>query len=210
MRENFTRGDPVDIVCFGIGRFADCGIATHQLGFIYSLNRTLNPGPDRPRIQFHEPALSPLEQHVLAKLNCDWHPANVEGKLRIRTDRKTLVFLPHCPKQLTNNFLWANWSADRLTQCALLCNSFQTLHDSTPQRFLHVDAAYIVRLHPYTHELPLRNWLHFEERFNDTALHTFGAVPPGDQLCEPNPVEPCYPAGGSELITAQFDAIQLQ
>lgn len=162
------------------------------------------------RIQFHEPVLSAAEQRILHQLHCDWHPRNVEGKHRIATAGRTLAFLPHCPKQLTNNFLWANWSADRLAQCALLCNSFQLLHDSTPQRFLAVDAAYIVRLRAYTLEQPLRNTFRQRDVFNDIALHTFDAVPAGEQLCEPHPVEPVYPENGSELITAQLDAIRLQ
>lgn len=159
------------------------------------------------RLHFHEPALGAAERAFLAA-HCasTVHPTNVEGRHRLAaTGKHTLVFLPHCPKQLTNNFLWANWRAATLRNCTLLCNSFAALCAAQPHRFLAVDAAFIVRLQlGHTVETALPNTFRQRDIFNDTALHRFDAVP--DAFCERDPVRPVYAANASELICAPTPA----
>lgn len=191
---------PESIVCFGIGRFSNCHIARYQLAFILNLQRDLNTGT--ALLHFHEPALSVNERNFLTQhfANCSVHPTNVEGKHCLKLQQAALIFLPHCPKQLTNNFLWANWNTETLRACTLLCNSFRELCVSQPQRFLNVDAAYIVRLQEYATEKSLPNTFRYRDIFNDTSVHTFANLP--DDFCEPNAVQPVYAPNDSELICA--------
>ena len=38
-----------------------------------------------------------------------------------------LFFLPHCPKQLSNNLLWSNWRPDKLRRLVVVGNSFKRI-----------------------------------------------------------------------------------
>ena len=50
---------------------------------------------------------------------------NEEGKRTV--DKTTVFFMPHCPMQLYNNVIWANWSLN-LSNVIVVGNSF-TLYD---------------------------------------------------------------------------------
>lgn len=191
--------DQIHLICIGIGHFSDCSISRHQLAFILLLKQRFNI----PQIEFHEPILAASEVDILTKLNCSVALENCEGKISI--DRPTIVYAPHCPKQLINNLLWRNWNATALQQLIYIGNSFSNLINSTPNRFLSIDAAFIAQLQPKSVETQLVNNFKFSDIFNDTSAHQFNAV---DQL----PVEfwatankePIYTSDNLELITADL------
>lgn len=194
-----SKNSPLSILCLGIGNFSDCHIARHQLAYILALKQAL-------RITtaiFHEPVLTTSEIKALQSLGCHVHSINLEGKCLL--SEPTLAYLPHCPKQLTNNFLWRNWSSEYLRSLILISNSFAQTIDNTLQRFLDTDAAYITRLHQFTKEQHLRNNYRYTDIFNDTSVHTFEstAEAPAD-FWLPNE-EPCY-VESTELITTQLIA----
>lgn len=192
-----------EIVCFGIGHFGDCSISRHQLAFIVAIKSEFSV----PRCTFHEPILSRSEQRILQRLQCDIHSENLEGKLAIETESLVLIYSPHCPKQLTNNLLWRNWAAERLERIIYVGNSFTNLLQSTPSRFLNVDAKFIVKIQPLTREIVLENKFKFTDIFNDTSIHTF----PSHKLRElatdfwsDSADEPIYSAQAIELITSDL------
>lgn len=159
------------IICFGIGHFSQCTISRHQLAFILAIRGHFNL--TRP-ITFHEPILNIAEIQILKELDCAVYAENLEGKVPITPSenrQNTLVYAPHCPKQLTNNFLWKNWSIDALASTILIANSFANTIDSTPSRFLEIDAKYILKLAAHTHEDAIENNFKFADIFNDTAIH---------------------------------------
>ena len=165
-----------EIICFGIGHFGDCLISRYQLAFILAIKEAFKAN----RIEFHEPILSDAEVNILTKFECQVHPVNVEGKLPLNPETAfTLLYLPHCPKQLTNNLLWKNWSV-QLNKTLLICNSFTNLISSTPARFLCEDASFVVKIQPYVEEIAFENNFRFSDIFNDLSLHTF----PTDRLAK--------------------------
>ncbi|XP_076241835.1 SRR1-like protein isoform X1 [Calliopsis andreniformis] len=94
---------------------------------------------------------------------------NEEGK-RIIKDNLTLVYMPHCPIMLTNNFLYANWSTN-LKNCIFLSTSFQNIiydmqYESNPYE-------YIMRIRPYITEITLQNSFTYEEIFSELNIHFF-------------------------------------
>lgn len=164
------------IVCFGIGRIRHCIVSRYQLAYILALRSHLEVAT----IQFHEPLLT--HQHdteLLNALDCELIATNCEGKLNI--DSTTLAFLPHCPKQLINNLLWKNWSADALQHIILIGNSFASIVQQTPVSCIAQDAGFISRIEPYTSEFTLRNSFEHRNVFNDTAIHFFNT-----ERCEAN------------------------
>lgn len=189
----------IHLICIGIGHFSECSISRHQLAFVLLLKQQFKISS----IEFHEPILTASEVDILTKLNCSVVLENFEGKVRI--DRPTVVYAPHCPKQLINNLLWRNWSATALQQLIYIGNSFSNLVNSTPSRFLAIDAAFIAQLQPICVETELINNFRFSDIFNDTSVHQFNTVEQSskDFWATANK-QPIYTSDNLELITADF------
>lgn len=172
IRHTTTGRPPERILCLGIGRFSECHTSRHQLAYILAIRKAFKR---IEHIEFHEPALSAIEISVLNALHCHVHLDNLEGKIPLKAN--TLAYLPHCPKQLTNNLLWRNWSARSLAAGIILIgNSFAQIVAATPQRFLEKDAKFIGKIAENTVETTLPNTFRFCDIFNDTSVHTFAAV----------------------------------
>lgn len=154
-------------------------------------------------IIFHEPILNISEVNILKALNTEVHKTNLEGKCLL-TDAITLVYLPHCPKQLTNNLLWKNWSS-AINNLILICNSFTQLFEATPKRFLEPDASYITQILPYTKEVHLNNTFKYSDIFNDTSVHCFDTTQVPTEFWK-SPPEPIYSDQNTELISRQLIA----
>lgn len=184
------------IVCIGIGHFSDCSISRHQLAFILSVKELFGFSS----ITFHEPILTRSEVNVLQALNCSVAEKNVEGKVEV--EGETLIYAPHCPKQLINNLLWKNWNVEKLKHLIYIGNSFSNLINSTPIRFLSVDAGFIVKLQLYCEEIELTNDFKFTDIFNDTSVHQFPTLErlPKEFWCKETE-EPIYESDNLELIT---------
>ncbi|XP_050071990.1 SRR1-like protein [Anopheles maculipalpis] len=191
-----------NIICLGLGNFHQCAIARYQLAFIRCLREQTNLAV---RAQFFDPVFSRSEVETLHTLGETVLHENLEGKYS--AERKTLFFLPHCPKQIVNNLLWRNWDPNRLANIVLLCNSFSTVVNNNPDRLLRVNAGYILRAVNLFREVPLRNNFRFTDIFNDTSLHYLGAIEevqtPIDWKCTE---EPLYERNDLELISKEVVA----
>lgn len=120
----------------------------------------------------YDPAFRPEEVQTLRALGLEVIGTNEEGKRLVQRDRTTLVFMPHCSRQLTNNFLYANWG-DGLSDCILLSNSLSDTVDNCLLRDVSNTAGYILRIRPYVTEFRLENSFAYEEVFNDLNVHIF-------------------------------------
>lgn len=158
----------VEVVCFGLGRISDCQISRYQLAFLISVKDYLSPS----KVLVHDPIFSRSECSILKKLNLEVIEENCEGNYTTSDNCVTLAYFPHCPKQLTNNFLWCNWGV-KLHNCLLICNSFTTLIDNNPNRIISESVPFIYKIYPYTKEIIVQNNFKFTDIFNDTALHHF-------------------------------------
>lgn len=158
----------VEIVCFGLGHISECNIPKYQLGFLLCLKELCKPD----KVLAHDPIFYKGECDILKSLGIEVISENNEGSYVISNKGFTIVYLPHCPKQLTNNFLWSNWSLN-LSNCILICNSFTSLIENQPARVLIDTVPYIQKIHPHTTELILVNNFTFTDIFNDTSIHHF-------------------------------------
>lgn len=158
----------VEIVCFGLGHIGECQISRHQLAFLLCLKEICGT----EKVLVHDPIFFKSECEVLRQLGLHIIEENNEGSYIISDRGVTVVYFPHCPKQLTNNFLWSNWSKN-LENCILICNSFTTLIDNQPSRISSETVPYIVEIFPFTTETVLKNNFKFTDIFNDTSVHYF-------------------------------------
>lgn len=124
-------------------------------------------------LRIFDPVFSAGEKEILRKFNFEVLEENLEGKYL--AEKPTLFYFPHCPKQLSNNFLWKNLSLENLKNLTLISNSFKNIIDSTPERFLRLNAHYLIEIAPYVTEETLENNFKFTDIFNDTSIHYFQA-----------------------------------
>ena len=108
---------------------------------------------DRKPISVFDPINTKSEENIIQLLGYECTSKNnLEGKYVLKDEplySGTLFYLPHCPKQLTNNILWANWQPETLgaidptsfdSRCEhglyILGNSFERITSSLPDRIL--------------------------------------------------------------------------
>lgn len=158
----------VDVICFGLGHISECNISRYQLALLLCIKEFCSV----PKVSVHDPIFYKSECEILSKLGLLVILENNEGSYVTDESGITLAYLPHCPKQLTNNFLWCNWGV-KLYNCLLVCNSFSTLIDNHPSRIISESVPYIYKIQPHTHEKILKNNFKFTDIYNDTSLHHF-------------------------------------
>ncbi|XP_068634019.1 SRR1-like protein isoform X1 [Battus philenor] len=156
----------LEIVCFGLGHIGECNISRYQLAFLLCLKQSFNLCD----VFVHDPIFYSDECELLRRLGLTVITQNNEGCYVISQKHTTLVYLPHCPKQLTNNFLWSNWGV-QLENCILLCNSFASLLQNQPSRILKEAVPYIYKITSHIDEIVLKNNFQYKDIFNDTSIH---------------------------------------
>ena len=83
----------------------------------------------------------------------------------------SLIILPHCPKQLTNNLLFSNWKPSLIENILVISNSMTNISESV--RKSHVKLVSAVVEHNILEEKKLSNSFKFSDIFNDLSLHSF-------------------------------------
>lgn len=196
LKQELGQQEIKEIICLGIGRISSCYIAKYQLSFISAIKEFFGVS----NIKFFDPVLSSGEKQLLETLRYEVLTENTEGKYSVQ--HPTVFYLPHCPKQITNNLLFSNWNPDNIRNLILICNSFKSVIEKTPERFLRPNAHYILEINPYVNESEIENNFRFSDIFNDFSLHTF----PSDKLSIApasvweNHIQPSYAEEDLELI----------
>lgn len=173
---------------------SECSIARHQLSFLSIIQQKLNI----LSAKIYDPVLSASDKEILERLNFEILSENKEGKYTITSP--TLFYLPHCPKQITNNLLYANWKPENLKNLILICNSFKTIIESTPERLLRPNAHFLLEINPYVTEIELENCFRFKDIFNDFSLHTFEKLEEIPSSFWENSIEPVYSSEDLEFV----------
>lgn len=160
--------DISEIICYGLGQFSQYRSSRCQLALLLCLKARY----ESACVHVYDPAFRSEEIQALRTLGLKVIETNEEGKRVVQRDRTTLVYMPHCSRQLTNNFLFANWG-DGLSDCILLANSLSGTVDDCLRRDVLNTAGYILRIRPYVTEIRLENSFVYEEVFNDLNIHIF-------------------------------------
>lgn len=155
------------IVCLGLGNVSECTTSRFQLAFLLCLQSFCN----NVHIEVCDPAFNKEDKLVLESFGFQVIE-NLEGKFTVNHNETVVFYMPHCPKQLSNNLLWANWGL-QLNCCIIIANSFAKLLETNPKHVILDNAQYILSISPYVVELAVINSFKFYEIFNDTAIHVF-------------------------------------
>lgn len=192
------------IICLGLGNFAQnphsvsAQIASKfQLSFLLALLKTFS-------VQGHvfDPVLTKCEKEILTALGFETPEENLEGRYQVEEDQDkyTLFYLPHCPKQLTNNILWANWES--LQNCVIIGNSFNSCVLNLSKRQLE-SVSYLRQASKFVKEEVIQNNFQYPDVFNNLSLHRFESNlnPDSKKSSEP----PKYPETDLEFIRSNGD-----
>ncbi|XP_055972545.1 SRR1-like protein [Sorex fumeus] len=161
---------PLKCVCYGLGNFATCVIARHQLAFLLLLLEKRQV--PRSHCCVYDPLFSPCETAALQALGVTVLSENEEGKRSI-SGEPTLFYMPHCGTALYNNLLWKNWSPDALSHMLIIGNSFGALQDRMLTRILQKNYPYIAKILQGLEELRIPETPQYSDTFNDTSVHWF-------------------------------------
>lgn len=184
-----------NIVCFGIGSISSSKISQYQLALLLKLGDNFECS-----IEVFDPIFNNSDKAILSELKLVLLSENCEGKRTQNSNEVTLFFLPHCPRELSNNLLYSNWDPFLLQNCIIYANSFEKVRINTPRRFL-TNYHYILQTENIVSESTVVNNFHFPDIFNDLSIHTFhcdqlNSLPSSFWDCP----EPVY-TSESELIT---------
>lgn len=187
----------VKFICFGLGSLSSY-ISRYQLALGVQLQQEFTS-----ESYYFDPCFTSKDIDVLKSFNCNVLVENLEGKYEVsgETDYVTVFYLPHCPKQLTNNLLWKNWSRKKLENIYLIANSFESILERSTKSVIQQNAALIEKILPFTTELILPEFEPAFEAFNDLALHKFDRL---ENVADVNfwhpPAEPVYQAEDIEFV----------
>lgn len=183
-----------EVICYGLGSFSRYRSSKYQLATIILIKNQYYC-----KVSLFDPVFTETEIEALNALELSVIKQNEEGKRVITNNLPTLIYMPHCPSQLLNNFLFSNWGT-QLRSCVIFCNSWSEVFEQNPLEFLGNETNYISRINPYVVEIKLEKNVEFMEIFNSTSFHIF------PKLCElsvnfwhPHE-EPIYPIEGTEFI----------
>jgi len=170
---NLKKLSCLTIWCFGIGHIGECVTARFQFAFLLLIKDVLKLNSER--VFVCDPILYKEEMDIIKTYNFNIATENIECMLECSDP--TFLFLPHCPKQLSNNLLYSNWSSPALKNLVICSNSFTNIVERNAAKVLAESASYIVAVvdHNIVFELPIINSFKYNDVFNDLSLHTFRA-----------------------------------
>lgn len=161
-----------EVVCYGIGNFAhrssNFSGPLWQLALALELKTLCLSIP----MVYYDPLVTPLERQVLQDHYQIKVLSNNERGIRNKT---SLFFMPHCPKGLYENVLWANWN--RLDTIGIIGNSLVTyVERATTTSSTSTQQSCLELIQPFVQEQLISYSKkdvkdlpgHFEAAFNDT------------------------------------------
>ena len=185
------------IWCFGLGHIGECVTARYQLALLLLLKDVLDV--PSAKVFVNDPIFFSEEVEILQKLELNVALENIECKLACR--QPAFLFLPHCPRQLSNNLLFSNWSGNLLANITVLANSFNSIVARSSRKELEQSAPLVQKVVEagLVQERVVENTFRFEDIFNDSSVHVFsGMEGMGESFWEVEEQE--YLEGDTEFI----------
>ena len=186
------------VYCFGLGHFSDSVTAKYQFALLLCIQERFNIA----EVQLSDPVFYRCERDLLSQ-HFHLEVLSQNSECRQPCSQPSLVFLPHCPKQMTNNLLFSNWEPRMLSNLFLISNSLSNINNNEDLYFIKT-----VNREKFVEESCLRNIFKYQDIFNDLSLHRFTIH--NSSLESPvwsNFTKPQYNDNDVEFITASKELI---
>ena len=156
------------LYCFGLGHFCESVTAKYQFALLLALKEALGILSSKTFIS--DPIFYKDEEDLLSEIyGLNVITENLE--CFVPCQEPSLIILPHCPKQLTNNLLFSNWKPNLLENILVISNSMTNISESVGNS--HVKFVSAVVENNILKERKLSNSFKFGDIFNDLSLHSF-------------------------------------
>eukprot|EP00040_Diaphanoeca_grandis_P006696 m.38370 g.38370 ORF g.38370 m.38370 type:complete len:273 (+) comp17900_c0_seq1:243-1061(+) len=165
-----TEKRDLKIICLGLGNFGVTIGARCQFAFLQLVVEALAKENICVCVDVFDPCFTTQEKLVISTAGFNILTSDVAGQHVI--DGKTLFYMPHCPRALYNNVIWANWNVSSLQQIIILGNSFAAYMDADTL----TNMRSLVAIFPAVIETALPNTFIAKVVFNNLALHHFSAA----------------------------------
>ena len=181
------------VFCFGLGHFCDSVTAKYQFALLLCIRDTYSI----QHVQLSDPIFYQCEVELLQEeYQLTVISDNCEGRQPCASP--SLLFLPHCPTQMTNNLLFSNWDPRLLSNLYLISNSISNINSNKDLNFINTAIT-----ENFVEEKSLKNVFKYQDIFNDLSLHLFNASETSlDSPLWKNVSKPEYSDEDVEFITA--------
>jgi len=169
------------VLCLGLGSPIESKRSRAQLALLLAVcDYAKIP---RGKVQIYDPVFSDQDVQSLSELGLRVTTINYEARYSIEVP--TLVYMPHCDRELYENLIRKNWTRDNLLNIVLLGNRLIEYSDILPERKIKIESPCLFRLSAHLAALPLPVCAHDPNAFNNTAIQYVTALPPPeDQFWE--------------------------
>lgn len=126
------------IVCYGLGSPSSNRNSRAQTGLLLHLQQ-LCPAAS---VLLYDPVFCTDDENLFASYGFKVERLNEECARRT-SGRRTLFYMPHCSWEMYNNLLWANWSAEELSNVIVIGNDVRDLNSFLPDSRFRSKYSYL-------------------------------------------------------------------
>ncbi|KIM80814.1 hypothetical protein PILCRDRAFT_518728 [Piloderma croceum F 1598] len=155
-----------EVLCLGLGSPSCSRDARAQLAFLVSTCDSC--GIDRRKVSIYDPVFTEDDVKLLRDLQFNCLTDDKQAKYPLLNP--TLLFMPHCDRNLYENVLRANWTQERLQNMLLIANCFSEYVDNIPSHKLTVESPCLTRIAPYLESRDLPALISPATAFNNTSI----------------------------------------
>ncbi|KZV92869.1 hypothetical protein EXIGLDRAFT_836126 [Exidia glandulosa HHB12029] len=119
------------LLCLGIGSPVESRASRTQLALVLALAGSFNIPLEK--VAVYEPAFSDQDLHELAQLGLGIVSKRKARHLIDADGPPTLLYMPHCDREVIEAFLGHNWQRDRLARFILVGNHLVDYNDILPE-----------------------------------------------------------------------------
>jgi len=155
-----------EVLCLGLGSPSCSRDARAQLAFLLSTCDSCDI--ERRKVLVCDPVFTEADVELLRSLQLNCLADQAQAKYPLL--KPTILFMPHCDRNLYENILRENWTKDRLQNMLLIANRFSEYADSIPSHKLMAESPCLSRLAPYLNSKELPTLTSLPTAFNNTSI----------------------------------------
>ena len=179
--EVVCESSPVQILCLGIGS-ASVPAARDQWALLQDMRQHISKRcGTQPLVVVFDPQFDDMDVALVQRQQAQLPQENNCGAYQL--SEPTLVYMPHCPKELYEALLRANWKKEALDHI-ILCGNELSLYSTAMTAYPCLE-----RIAPYTHAYPVPSLPSSTAGALDASMQVF--VSPWQELHDSQTEQTC-------------------
>jgi len=154
-----------EIFCLGLGSPSNSRDARAQLAFLLSTCDSCDI--ERNKVSVYDPVFTEGDVQLLRDLHFNCLTDNTATYPILKP---TILFMPHCDRNLYENMLRENWTKEGLRKMVLIANRFSEYVDNIPSHNLMAESPCLLRIAPYLESVELPTLKYPITAFNNMSI----------------------------------------